>query len=605
MLFKAKYLILFLVFFYTPLFIFSQEKNIDTIAFYKNIEEYSNNHKLTKQLHRWLFMRAYRTQTPRDSTSIDYELYKGKIIRKIIFESLDPFGYSVKDTAKKPISGIDKFGNRMHIKTKPWTIRNFLLFKVNQPLNPQKILESERILYSQRFIRQIKIIPKVIPTTTDSIDLIVRSLDSWSLLINGRLNTSILRTELNERNFLGLGHQLTPRYAHNYKEHTHKYQLEYRVPNIKQTFIELHLNYLKDFNNNKSRSIELRRDFFSNFTKWVGGVKYEHFSKNDSIYNLELKKEFLRYRYDQYDIWGGYAFKIFNNEQVNNHSHLITTTRYSSTMYSLMPNMEYDPYKFYSNTNLWLSSVGLTSRYFNKSEYIFYQGITEYYQTGQNIFITTGFEHRNKNYRFYLGGQISNGRNYSFGYLVPKLEMGTFFNNGRTEQSLIKFSLFYMSNLKTIGKWKFRQFIVPNLALGSNRFNVWNDLASLSLKEEGIVGFDNYKRGSKKMLITFQTQSYSPKHLLGFRLNPFLTASLAMIANSKEHIINSKVYSSFGAGVQISNDFLIFDKFQFSFIYLPSVPVRGDNIFYLNSLNNTDLRLPDFQISKPEIVKYF
>jgi len=596
----------FIVFIITINFSFSQEKEKDSITFYQDIENYSNKHKFTKQVHRWLFKRAKTENLNQiDTAAINYEQFKGRIIRKIIYQSLDPFGFSVKDSTKVPEKGIEKFGNRLHLKTKPWTIRNYLLFKVNQPLDPDKILESERILYSQRFIRRITILPKPIATTNDSIDIIIRSLDAWSIIFKGSINTSTLRTEINQRNFAGLGHQFIPAYQHNYADNTQKYQLQYRIPNIRQTFIEAYVNYLKDFNNNKVRTVELKRDFFSNYTKWVGGIKYEHFNRNDSIYNLDLIKEPLKYRYDQYDTWGGYAFKIFDNNELNKHVHLITTTRFLSTNYSLKPDPIYDPYSFYNNTNLWISSIGLTSRYFNKSEYIFYQGVPEYYQTGQNIFITSGFERKNKTQRFYIGGQISNGRNYDFGYLAPILEGGTFFNNGKTEQTLVKFSLFYMSNLFQIKKWKFRQFVVPKFAFGSNRFDVWNDLASLGLKEDGIVGFNNFKRGAKKMIITFQLQSYTPKNILGFRLNPFLIANFATISNSNEKLINSKVYSSFGIGMQISNDFLIFDNFQISFIYLPTVPVKGDNVFHLNSFNNTDLRLPDFQISKPEIVKYF
>ncbi|UYW01678.1 hypothetical protein K5I29_01765 [Flavobacterium agricola] len=552
-----------------------------------------------------MFKRPKTTAASSENTAIDYDPYAGKIIRKIIFESNDPFGYSVDDSTKTPKTWLENVGNDLHLKTKPWAIKNYLLFKENQPLNPEKIIESERILYTQKFIRKIKIIPVPIPTTTDSVDLVVRSLDAWSIIFKASMNSKVLKTEINQRNFAGLGHQFTPAYQHNYVEGTNKYQLQYRVPNIKQTFIEYNINYLKDFNNNKVRTVELKRDFFSNFTKWVGGIKYEHLFKNDTIYNLDLEKERLKYKYDQYDIWGGYAFKIFDAPELVNATHLITTTRFVNTNYTLRPDQTQDPYHFYSDTNLWLTSVGLTSRFFNKSEDIFYQGVTEYYQTGQNIFITTGYEHRNKRRRFYLGGQLSNGRNYNFGYLATTLEAGTYFNNGKTEQSLVKLSLFYMSNIFTIGDWKFRQFIVPKAAIGNNRFNVWNDVASLGLREDGIVGFNNYKRGTKKATLSLQLQSYSPKNFYGFRLNPFLSANFGTIANTGEKLVNSKVYSSFGAGIQISNDFLVFDKLQVSFIYIPTLPTQGKNIIHLNSFNNTDLALPNFEISKPEIISYF
>ena len=194
----------FIVFIITINFSFSQEKEKDSITFYQDIENYSNKHKFTKQVHRWLFKRAKTENLNQiDTAAINYEQFKGRIIRKIIYQSLDPFGFSVKDSTKVPEKGIEKFGNRLHLKTKPWTIRNYLLFKVNQPLDPDKILESERILYSQRFIRRITILPKPIATTNDSIDIIIRSLDAWSIIFKGSINTSTLRTEINQRNFAG------------------------------------------------------------------------------------------------------------------------------------------------------------------------------------------------------------------------------------------------------------------------------------------------------------------------------------------------------------------------------------------------------------------
>ena len=58
-----------------------------------------------------------------------FDRNEGKIIRQIIIETLDPFGYAVDNYKDAPEKGFEKFGNGLHLKTKNWTIRNLLLFK--------------------------------------------------------------------------------------------------------------------------------------------------------------------------------------------------------------------------------------------------------------------------------------------------------------------------------------------------------------------------------------------------------------------------------------------------------------------------------------------
>ena len=77
-----------------------------------------------------------------------------------------------------------------------------------------------------------------------------------------------------------------------------------------------------------------------------------------------------------------------------------------------------------------------------------------------------------------------------------------------------------------------------------------------------------------------------------------------MIGNEQDAIFNKKLYSSFGIGVLISNDYLVFNSFQLSLAFYPSIPNEGANIFKTNSFKNNDLSLPDYQIGKPTVVPY-
>jgi hypothetical protein len=65
-----------------------------------------------------------------------------------------------------------------------------------------------------------------------------------------------------------------------------------------------------------------------------------------------------------------------------------------------------------------------------------------------------------------------------------------------------------------------------------------------------------------------------------------------------------KLYSEIGAGVIVSNDYLVFSNFQFSFSYFPTVPNDGSATFKTNSIKTYDLGLQNFEISKPLLVSY-
>ncbi|MDQ3290689.1 MAG: hypothetical protein M3Q05_05300, partial [Bacteroidota bacterium] len=67
-----------------------------------------------------------------------------KVVRNIYIKSLDAFGYSINDTTRVPVNFLEKAGNSLHVKTHQGRIRNKLLFKQGEPLEPLDLSESER-----------------------------------------------------------------------------------------------------------------------------------------------------------------------------------------------------------------------------------------------------------------------------------------------------------------------------------------------------------------------------------------------------------------------------------------------------------------------------
>jgi hypothetical protein len=106
------------------------------------------------------------------------------------------------------------------------------------------------------------------------------------------------------------------------------------------------------------------------------------------------------------------------------------------------------------------------------------------------------------------------------------------------------------------------------------------------------------------LVLALQTQSYAPWNLAGFHFGPFLFTSFGMLGTEASGFTNSRLYTLFGFGVLIRNDYLMFNTFQISFTYYPYIPGHGYNVFKANAYKTNNYGFLDFDISKPKIANY-
>lgn len=605
-----KIVLLFLLNLFFSASCFSQKNTIkkDSVKIYHDIHKYSQKGKFSKFVYRLFFRSSKLNEKINKSkkTVVKNEKVKfnGKIIRNINIKSLDPFGYSIDDSTKIPKNNFEKFGNAVHIKTKKFTVNNLLLFKKNDIFDNLIIEESERLIRDQRYIRKVIINPKLISKDSDSIDVDVTLLDSWSIIPNGSLSSNQGSFSLRERNLLGLGHQIRGNQKERFSDGYKAKSGAYSINNIKNSYISFNAIYDNDFDNNTRRIVSINRSFFSPLTKWAGGLYFENrlqnepfIVANDSIVTNALKSEFQEY-------WIGRSFKLSNKNDYNSRTtRLITSIAYNKKIFLQKASEEFDPTSFFSNETNIISQIGVVSQKYYKDSFIFNYDIVEDVPYGEIAAITVGFQDKNELTRLYLGSKLAYGRKYSFGYLSNSVEWGSFFHNGDSYQNTFKIELNYFSPLFHIGKWKTRQFIKPSYVWGNNRDVSQRDLVNLE-GNNGIIGFTNLLRGTQKWVLSLQTQTYSPTSWKGFRFSPYLNVTMGSISEKNQDLINSKVYSKIGIGLLINNDYLIFNNFQISFSYYPTIPFEGTNIIKTNSFENDDLSLPQFRLSKPYHIRY-
>lgn len=602
-------IILFLLLLACSLTSYAQKNEVekDSSKGYRNIEKYSKKRKFTKFIHKLIFNPVSKTTVVKPKSqkvvSKNYNLYDGKIIRNIEITTLDPFGYSDSDSTQKPKNFVHKTGNFLHLKTKNLAIKNLLLIKKNRRLDSLLVKESERLIRSQRYTRSVTSEMKVV--SEDSVDVYIRVLDSWSLAPDVSSSTSKSKFYLKEKNFFGLGHEFSNSFTKSLTNKDNGYGFNYFIPTIRNTFISTRLNYEIDLDRNFSKSINIERPFYSAFTRWAAGVTLGQNLNKIIALDVNQAEVIQNSKFNYQDYWAGHAFQIFKgNSEYNRTTNFVTAARYYNRNYIETPIINLDSLNIYSSEKLYLISLGITSRKFTQDKYIFNFNIVEDVASGFVYNLTTGYQKRYDDYKFYAGGRIALGNYFKFGYLSGNLEFGTFLEMGKTNQTTTSLRLVYFTNLQEIGKWKFRQFIKPQLIIGNNRLDSNYDRLTLNGANNGIDGFNSQSLfGTKKFLLTVQSQGYSPWRVIGFRLNPYISYTAGMLGQKDINFSRSKLYSQISLGVIISNDYLIFNSFQFSFSYYPNMP-DGNSKHKTNAISTDDFGLQNFEIGKPSIIGY-
>ncbi|MCA4793357.1 BamA/TamA family outer membrane protein [Myroides odoratimimus] len=576
----------------------------DTTRIFKNFEQKSKKTKVGRFFNKLVYKNNKKliANAPEIKTNQHLELGEGKVIRNIYIKTLDPFGFSDTDSLKKPKNKVEEIGNKLHFKSKNFTIKNFLIFKEGDRFDSLKIKESERLLRTQSFVRKVTMYP--IPTShPDSVDVLIRELDSWSIYPTGSISTSSYRIKLRDRNFAGLGHDVILQYTNRYKERKQGVYFDYTVNNIQNTFIRANLLYNKQVWGDYVKGIVVDRPFYSPYTKWAGGVTLSQNFRRDSLPDINNNYSYESRKYNTVDTWGGYSiplFKSYKDKPVI--TNLRTSLRYIKQNYIESPQEQYDPYGFYRDQSTYLASVSLSSINYVQDQYIFNYNIIEDVQVGKVFALTGGMRDQYGKRRAYYGAKLAMGGYTRFGYFSGNIEWGSYFYGSDSEQGALRLEGTYFTKLFMMGNWRFRHFFTPQFIYGYNRYDHIGDELRLDNVIQGIRA--QKVTGSKRLAFAYQWQSYAPYEWKGFRFNPYFSFEGAFITNKSENLFDSKFYSRFSIGLVAYNDYLVFSKVALSLVFYPTMPDSGSSVIRANS-RQYNMNLPDFNYDRPRTVSYY
>ncbi len=509
-----------------------------------------------------------------DSTRL--KASEGKIIKNIYINNIDVSGPSINDGENWKPDIFGKIGNALHLKTKTWVIRNILLFKEGDKLDPQSVEDSERLLRESGYFYDASIKAEN-SDEPGKVDIRVSTKDKWTL--DPQISYSPKNRNgylgIKDKNFLGIGHSASFTVTHDEDSYIGwGGKFDYTINNIKGSFVNASVNLAS---NNKSNlfQIGLNRSFFTTQTKWAGGLDFtwEHndLQSIDGGSTITL----IPYSYDSQDFWAGRSFSLpIISGPASKSSSLILSGRYFRKHFRIRPLVTADSNKIFENHRLYLVSLGAINRKFYKAYYVSDFGTTEDIPVGGMIALTTGTDSREYYNRWYYGMRIIYSTQLNrAGYFSGNFELGGFRYSNKWEQNTIKIDLIYHSPLVFKDGWKARFFLQNNYILGFNRF----DGEQIYLERTaGMPGFNEFSiAGVKRNVLDLEMRLFSPYDILGFVVGGIAFADYGLISGENKNLLSSRLYQAYGFGLRTQNPSISKTNFELALVYNPYNPASG------------------------------
>ncbi|HMC96865.1 MAG TPA: hypothetical protein VKG92_04390, partial [Flavobacteriales bacterium] len=406
----------------------------DSTALYRKIHDYSQKHGVTRWIYQTIFAEPETGKKPpapkTPSRRVNpVERHRGKIVRSIQVIVTDPFGYTVDDTTKAPVAWIQKAGNSVHRTSRHYVIKDLLLVRRFDALDPLKVAESERLLRASPIVTEARITVERSTGSKDSVDVYVIVHDKWNYDVSAEGDLSSASLTGRDRNFLGLGQELEQHVVYGPGYERPELSGAHRVYNIENTYISSLLQYSTSTSRDEL-GLSFDRPFYSPLARMAGDIHLSkawiHTPMVDST-GEDIGTTHINPVY--FDTWIGRSFPVANDgTDPGRSSNIVGGLRYFQTRYALRPSFDLDTLRINSDVSTWLASAGFSVRQYYKERYLYRFGVIEDVPEGLLITATSGARKTEGGDPLVYGGvEVSRGTYFTdFGYASAFIGYGTF-----------------------------------------------------------------------------------------------------------------------------------------------------------------------------------
>lgn len=557
---------------------------------YDSIESKTSRRTVPRMLYNLVFVKPVLDTTSngqfRDESSL-LEPFAGKTIGQIAIERQQVFD---------PGGGwLERAANNTHMLTRDRVIRRDLLFKPGDKLDPQLIVRTKQLIRSRSYISEIDI--AVQPDSVDStrVNLVITTRDSWTISADGSIRSEgRTMVALSDANIFGSGNSL--KFLTNFDRRDFSYggnMVEYEIPNVLGSFYTAEFNAGRDFYSSLL-DIGIQKEFLKP-TDYEIGLTYNNIK--DKRYMIEQDTSLL-VKVRNLDAWAGYSRYL---RPIKSSAYL--TGRYNYSRTTLRPEVgpQYNP--ALHDQDALLLGLGLYREKFYTANMIYGFGRREYLAAGYKAEAVTGYTWGEFSDAVYLGLSYEAGGFCPIGYIMGGATLGSYIDpaDGMWQRSAVDVDLRWFSNLFLLQRSRIRQFISFNYTQGWNRWS-GSDESIRFTDTNGLQALNEYAIGTNRMILNSETVLFSPYQPWGFRLAFFGFADFGLLGYDS-NIFKNEFFTSFGVGVRLRNERLIFNTIQIrlGIAFGKSGLVDCD---YFRISNSTRLEQYRYRPTRPEIVDF-
>ncbi len=224
------------------------------------------------------------------------------IVAENIFDPNDP----------KERRTIHRWANAIHVITKPRVIDTQLLFEPGDAYSKQRVEETERLLRSNRYLREATVSATSIENGV--VNLEVRTSDVWTLdpSVSFGRKGGVNRggVGLKEFNLFGTGASIGIGYKSDVDRDT--LSLKYLDRNIFSSRYSLLTEYT-NASDGYAHRIGLEKPFFALDTKRAGGVMFKGGRQTESLYDSGDIAAQFEHKFDTHEAWFGWSDGLTDN----------------------------------------------------------------------------------------------------------------------------------------------------------------------------------------------------------------------------------------------------------------------------------------------------
>ena len=557
---------------------------------YDSIRSKTGRRKVPRLLYQMLFVRPVRDTTNSGQVLDESRLlapYEGKTIGEITIDRqqvFDPDG-----------NWFERTGNKLHVLTRERVIRRDLLFRTGDRLDPQLVVRNKQLLRSRSYIADVDI--AVRPDSLDStrVNLHISTRDSWTISADGALRSEgRTMVGVSDANIFGWGNSL--KLMTNFSREDFSYggnMVEYQIPNLLGTFYTADLTAGRDFYSS-TFEVGMRREFLRP-TDYELGISYSN-NKAKRYMIATDTSQLVKLR--NFDAWGGYSHYLPSLR-----SSIYVTGHYNFRDNSLRPEVRPDFNPALHNQEVFLMGAGFYRERFYTANMMYGFGTREYLATGYKAEVVSGYSWGEFEDNMYLGLTYQTGGFRSIGYIMGGFTLGSYINleSGMWRRSAVDIDLSWFSNLFMFRRSRIRQFLSLNYTQGWNRLSGSDECIRFT-DENGLQALKEHLLGTNRMILNTETVLFTPYQPLGFRIALFGFADFGLLGYSP-NIFKNEFYTSFGIGIRLRNERLVFNTIQIRLGLALGKPGLVESEYFRLS-NTTRLEQYRYRPTRPEIVDF-